>query len=81
MYISLNYFLGLGRLGFRLPASLIALGFCCLVGISGHGVVLFALLGGDLEVIFCFLHGESKFGVGLVVVVGSRYVSFIFFPL
>jgi hypothetical protein len=55
--------------------------FYHLAVISGHDVVLFALLGGDLKVNFCFLHGESKCGAGLVIVVGSRYVSFVFFPL
>jgi hypothetical protein len=74
VYISLNYFLGLGRLGFHLPTSLVAPGFCRLVVVSGYGV---ALLGGYLEVNFCFLHGESMCGAGLVVIVGSRYVSFV----
>jgi hypothetical protein len=60
---------------------MVAPGYCHLVFVSGLGVGFSTLLGGDLEVFFCFLLGESKCGVGLVVVVGARFVRLIYSSL
>jgi hypothetical protein len=81
VYIPLSYYLGLGRLGFRLPAAMVAPGYCHLIFVSGLGVGFSTLLGGDLEVFFCFLLGESKCGAGLVVVVGARFVRLVYSSL
>jgi hypothetical protein len=56
-------------------------GYCHLVFVSGLSVGFSTLLGGDLEVFFCFLLGESKCGAGLVVVVGARFVRLVFSSL
>jgi hypothetical protein len=76
VYIPSLYYLGLGRLGFRLPKALVAPGYCCLVFVSGFG-----MLGGGLEVSFCLLHSESECGAGLVVVFGYHYVRLDSCPL
>jgi hypothetical protein len=60
---------------------MVAPGYCHLIFVSGLGVGFSTLLGGDLEVFFCFLLGESKCGAGLVVVVGARFVRLVYSSL
>jgi hypothetical protein len=75
VYIPSPYYLGLGRLGFRLPKALVAPGYYCLIFASS-----FDMLGGGLEVSFCLLHSESECGAGLIIIFGYHYVRLDFCP-
>jgi hypothetical protein len=75
--------LDLGRVGVLLLVALLLPGFFCFTFVSGYGLggcsVAYSIkFGGVMEVIFCYLHGDFRDGVGRGLCCSSCEVSFCY---
>jgi hypothetical protein len=75
--------LDLGRVGVLLLVPLLLPGFFCFTFVSGYGLggcsVAYSIkFGGVMEVIFCYLHGDFRDGVGRGLCCSSCEVSFCY---